>query len=92
MLGHPVKVNVLDMPRNRDGLVPKMRTSGGRQSKTVPIPGFRVLVHPNQIWMFPLHDITIKVPKCTTYEINVYNFFRFQVCSQYFKFSFNYMS
>ena len=47
----------------RDGSVPKMCTSGGRQCKTVPIPGLRVLVHPNQTWLFPLNDITIKVAK-----------------------------
>ena len=61
--------------------------------KTVPIPGLRVLVPPpppNQTWTFPLHNITIKVARCTKYEIKAYNFFRFLVCSQYFKFSFNY--
>ena len=42
-------------------------------------------------WTFPLHDIAIKVAKYTNYEINAYNFFRFLVCSQYFKFSFNFM-
>ena len=36
---------------------------------TVPIPRFRVLVHPKQTWTFPLHHISIKVPKCTKYEI-----------------------
>ena len=41
-------------------------------------------------WTYPLHDIAIKVAKCTN-EIAAYNFFRFIVCSQYFKFSFNYM-
>ena len=46
----------------RDGLVPKMCTSGDRQSKTVPILGCRVLVYANQIRMLPVHDIAIKVP------------------------------
>ena len=64
----------------------------GRQCKTVPIPEFRVLVHPKQTWTFPLHNITIKVIKCEKYEIKAYNFFRFLVCSQYFKFSFSYTS
>ena len=58
---------------------------------TKKIPGFRILVHPKQTWTFPLHDITIKVTKCMKYEIKVYNFFRFLVCSQYFKFSLSYM-
>ena len=75
----------------RDGSVSKMCTSGGRQCKTVPIPELRVLVHPNQTWIFPLNDIAIKVPKWTKYERNLYNFFRFLVCSQYFKFSFHFM-
>ena len=47
---------------------------------------------PQTTWMFPLHDIAIKVAKCIKYEIEVYNFYRFLVCLQYFKFSFNYMS
>ena len=38
-----------------------------------------------------VYDITIKVNKYTNYEINVQNFFRFLVCFQYYKFSFNYM-
>ena len=46
----------------RDGSVPKMCSSGGRQSKTIPIPGLRVLVLPNQTWMFPVYNIAIKVP------------------------------
>ena len=53
----PVSSNAV-LQRNgldiRNGLVPKMCTSGGRQCKTVPILGFRVLVHPNQTWMFLL--------------------------------------
>ena len=52
------------------------------------------LVHPNQTLMFPLNAIkvsAIKVSKCTKYEIKAYNFFRFLVCFQYYKFSFNYM-
>ena len=53
--------------------------------------GTPLFVHPKQTWMFPLHDISIKVPKCTKYDIKAYNFFRFLVCFQYFKFSFNYM-
>ena len=65
----------------RDGSVPKMCTSGGRQCKTVPIPELRVLVHPNQTWTFPLNDIAIKFPKWPKYERNLYNFFRFPVCS-----------
>ena len=36
----------------RNGLVWKICTSGGRQCKTVPIPGLRVLVYPNQTWTF----------------------------------------
>ena len=78
----------------RDELVSKMCTSGGRQCKTVPIPGLRILVHPNQtwtFWMFPLKDIAIKVPKWAKYARNLYNFFRFLVCFQYFKFSLHYM-
>ena len=75
----------------RDGSVSKMCTSGGRQCKTVPILELRVLVHPNQTWIFPLNNIAIKVPKWTKYERNLYNFFRFLVCSQYFKFSFHFM-
>ena len=39
----------------------------------------------HQTWMFPLHDIAIKVPKWIKYEIKAYNFFRFLVCFQYFK-------
>ena len=39
----------------------------------------------------PLNDIAIKVHKYTKYEIKVQNFFRFLVCFQHFKFSFNYM-
>ena len=75
----------------RDGSVSKICTSGGRQCKTVPIPGLRILVHPNQTWTFPLNDIAIKVLKRPKYEKNLYNFFRFLVCSQYFKFSFHFM-
>ena len=63
-----------------------MCTSGGRQCKTVPILGLRVLVHPNQTWTFPLNDIAIKVPKWPKYDRNLYNFFRFLVCSQYLSF------
>ena len=40
-------------------------------------------------WMF-LHDIAIKVDRCTKYEINAYTFFRCFVRSQYFKFAFNF--
>ena len=76
----------------RDGLVSKMCTSGCRQCKTVLIPGLRVLVHPNQTWMFPLYKIAIKVPKYTKYDVKANNFFIFLVSSQYFKFSFNFMS
>ena len=50
------------------------------------IPHFSI---PQTKWTFPLHDITIKVAKCTKYEIKACNFFRFVVYSQYFKFSFN---
>ena len=38
------------------------------------------------------NNITIKVVQCTKYEIKAYIFFKFLVCSQYFKFSFKYMS
>ena len=48
--------------------------TGGRQYKTVPIP-----VYPKQTWMFPLHDIAIKVAKCTKYEITAYDCFKFLV-------------
>ena len=49
--------------------------------------GLRILFYtPKQTWTFPLHDIAIKVVKCTKYQIKAYNFFRFLVCSQYFKF------
>ena len=37
------------------------------------------------------YDIAIKIPKWTKYKRNLYNFIRFLVCSQYFKFSFHYM-
>ena len=37
----------------------------------------------------PLNDIAIKVHIYRKYEIKVKNFFRFVVCFQYFKFSFN---
>ena len=37
--------------------------------------------YPNQTSMFPLNNMTVNVPKGTKYEINVYNFFRFLVCS-----------
>ena len=53
---------------------------------------YAFLVPPKQTWTFPLHDMSIKVAKWTEYEINAYNFLRFLICSQYFKFSFNYMS
>ena len=84
-------INYFQVINIRDGSVSKMCTSGGRQCKTVPIPELRVLVHPNQTWIFPLNNIAIKVPKWTKYERNLYNFFRFLVCSQYFKFSFHFM-
>ena len=75
------KINVKNKIFSRDGSVSKMCTSGGRQCKTVPIPGLRVLVHPNQTWTFPLNDIAIKVPKWPKYERNLYNFAIFLVCS-----------
>ena len=78
--------------KSRDGSVPKMCTSGGRQCKTVPIPGLYILVNPNQTWTFPLNKIAIKVPKYTKYEVKANNFLIFLVCSQYFKFSFNFVS
>ena len=56
-----------------------MCMSGGHQCKTVPIAGRRPLGHPNQTWVFPLHNIAVKMPKCTKYEIKAYNFFRFLV-------------
>ena len=43
------------------------------------------LVHPNHIWMFPLHNIAIKVPKCTKYEVKL-------VTSSYFLFVSNILS
>ena len=46
---------------------------------------------PQAQWMFPLPDIANKVAKCTKYEINAYNFFRFLVSFIYFKVSFNCM-
>ena len=61
----------------KDGSVSKMSWSGGRQRKPVPILGLHQLVQPNQAWIFPLNDMAIKVHKCTKYEIQVYNFFRF---------------
>ena len=39
----------------------------------------------------PLNDIAIKVPKSTKYKVKVQNCFIFLVCSQYFKFSCNYV-
>ena len=74
-----------------DGSVSKMCISVGRQCKTVPIPGLRILVNPNQTWTFALTDIAIKVPKCKKYDTNVYNFFRFLIYFQYFKFCFHFM-
>ena len=56
----------------RDGSVPKLCTLRGCQWKTVLSPGLCVLVHLKQTWMFPVNDITIKVPKYTIFEINVY--------------------
>ena len=76
----------------RDGSVWKMFTSGGRQCKTVPIPGLCALVHWKQTWTFHFHNIVMKVAKFTKYEMKACNFFIFCVCSQYFKFSFSYMS
>ena len=38
------------------------------------------------------YDITIKVPKCTKYEVKAKNFFIVLVCTQYLKLSFNFMS
>ena len=75
----------------RDGSVPKMCTSGGHQCKTAPIPGLCVLVPPSQTWTFPLNNVAIKVPNWPKYERDLYNFFRFLVCSQYFKFSFHFI-
>ena len=49
-----------------------------------------VLIHPKH-GHFLLTTSQIKVPKCTKYEINVYNFLRFLVCSKYFKFSFHFV-
>ena len=46
---------------------------------------------PKQTWTFTLYAIPIEVAKCMKHEIKGYNIFRFLVCSQYFKFSFNYM-
>ena len=63
----------------RDGSVPNMCTSGGCQCKTILIQGLCVLGHHKQTWTFPLRDITIKLAKCTKYEIKAYNFFRFLV-------------
>ena len=40
----------------KDGSVSKICTSGGRQCKTVPILGLRVLVQPKQTWTFPLQQ------------------------------------
>ena len=73
----------------RDGSVWKMCTSGGHQTRTDS--GNLRFRTPQQTWTFPLNDITIEVPKCTEYERNTHNFFRFLVCSQYFNFSFHYM-
>ena len=56
----------------------------------VPIRGLLILVYPKQTRMFPF-NITIKVAKCTKYEIKAYDIFRFLVRAQYFKFSFNSM-
>ena len=59
----------------RDGSVPKMCTSGGRQSKTAPILGLHILLHPNQTWTFPVNDIAIKISKRTKFVIIMYIFF-----------------
>ena len=48
---------------SREGSVSKLCTSGGRQCTTVPIPGLRVLAHPNQTWTFPVNDILKKSPQ-----------------------------
>ena len=55
----------------RDGSVLKLSTLGGRQCKTVPNLGVRVLVHPHQTWTHPVNDITINVTKYTKYEISM---------------------
>ena len=52
--------------------------------------GRRVLVHPNEAWMFAIYDIAIKIPKCTKYEINVYNVIIFLIYFPYFKFLFHF--
>ena len=52
------------------------------------VPGLHVLVHPNQIWRFPVNKIAIKVPKCTkTRDKSVQ--FRLRICGLFpvFKFS-----
>ena len=54
-----------------------MCTSGVHQCKTAPIQGLHVLVHHKQTWMFSLHDIAIKVAKCTKYDIKAYNILSF---------------
>ena len=54
----------------REGSVPRMCTSGGRQCESIRIAGLEILVHPNQTWMFSFYDITIKMAKCTKYEID----------------------
>ena len=46
-------------------------------------PGFST----PQTNVFPLHAIAVKVARWKKYEIKAYNFFRFLVSSQYFKFT-----
>ena len=52
-----------------EGLVTKMYTLGGCECKTEPIPGRHILVHCNQNMDISCSNITIKVPKCTKFEI-----------------------
>ena len=60
-------------------------------AKTIPISELSILVHPKQTWMFPVNDITIKVPKCTKIWDKSEQFLRICDFTQYFKASFDFM-
>ena len=53
--------------------------------------GVFVLVHPNQIWTFLSSISQEKSSNAQKYETEVSNFFKFVICLQNFKFSFDYM-
>ena len=48
-------------------------------------------IYPDQLWMFPVNDLAIKVPKCTKYGMKACNIFRYLVKRPIVYFSFRYM-